>query len=163
MLGRMHDRAARNGGQLGHRRRVVIDAGNGAGRKRAQVMGKVHFQQGFAEGGKAIGQALGRARIEHGERLQHARQVRIAHVAAQDAQRAGDGWIAPGKRLIVRMQGAQFALVILQQLVHARSHRLTGTCRYSPVCIIEEAVKREIEFEQDCTHASARNAIAALA
>jgi hypothetical protein len=46
----------------------------------------------------------------------------------------------------------------LQQLIHARSQRLTRTCRYSPICIIEEAGKRKIEFEQDCKHESASNA-----
>lgn len=75
-----------------------------------------------------------------------------AQVTAHDAQRTGDGRIAPGKRLIVRMQGTQFALVILQQLIHACSHRLIGTCRYSLACIIEEAGNRKIEFEQDCMH-----------
>ena len=69
-----------------------------------------------------------------------------AQVTAHDAQRAGDGRIAPGKRLIVRMQGAQFALVILQQLIHARSHRLISTCRDSPICIIEEARKRNVSL-----------------
>ena len=80
------------------------------------------------------------------------RIVRGAQVTAHDAQRAGDGRIAPGKRLIVRMQGAQFALVILQQLIHASLLRLIGTCRYHPICIIEEAGNRKIEFEQDCMH-----------
>ena len=86
-----------------------------------------------------------------------------AQVTAHDAQRASDGRIAPGKRLIVRMQGAQFTLVILQQLIHTRSHRLIDTCRYRPICIIEEAGTRKVEFGQDCMHASARNAIPALA
>ncbi|ATD62626.1 hypothetical protein CNX70_22660 [Janthinobacterium svalbardensis] len=71
---------------------------------------------------------------------------------SHESQRASYGRIAPGKRLIVRMQGAQFALVILQQLIHASLLRLIGTCRYSLVCIIEEAGNRKIEFEQDYMH-----------
>ena len=83
-------------------------------------MRKIHVQQGIAELAECIVEPLGRARIEHGNRLQHARQVRIAGLDTSHAERTGQRRIAPRERLVMRPQGAQFTLVIPQQLVHDR-------------------------------------------
>ena len=117
---RMHDGATRYDNWSGIRMAVTVDAGNRTGGKRPQIVRKIQFQQRIAELAKCIVEPLGSARIEHGIRLQHARQIRIAHFATGHAERAGQGRIAPRKCLIVRSQRTEFPFVVLQQLVHAR-------------------------------------------